>query len=128
LKLVELAIVMVLDNVEDEKTFSIFNFMKSKLHNHLTTHLSLMVRMHVYKFYKVETFLFYTINLKNPLTKVLKYEKFELPSVASFRNLRLIRIDYWHVFHLNKKKSCCNWKCSTWLIIWPWGLVENILL
>jgi hypothetical protein len=36
---------------------------------------------------------------------VLKYQKFELPSVESFRNLRLIRIDYWHVFHLNKKKK-----------------------
>jgi hypothetical protein len=35
---------------------------------------------------------------------VLKYQKFELPSVESFRNLRFIRIEYWHVLHLNKKK------------------------
>jgi hypothetical protein len=33
LKLVELAIVMVLGNVEDERTFSTFNFMKLKFHN-----------------------------------------------------------------------------------------------
>jgi hypothetical protein len=40
--------------------------------------------------------------MKTPLPKMLKYEKFELFNVESFRNLRLIRIDYWHVFHLNK--------------------------
>jgi hypothetical protein len=45
LKFVELAIIMVLGSVEDERTFSIMNFMKSKLHNHLTTHLHLVVRM-----------------------------------------------------------------------------------
>jgi hypothetical protein len=33
LKLVELTIVMVLGNVEDERTFSTFNFMRLKLHN-----------------------------------------------------------------------------------------------
>ncbi len=33
LKLVELAIIMVLGNVEDEKTFSTFNFMRLKFHN-----------------------------------------------------------------------------------------------
>lgn len=38
LKLVELVIIMVLGNVEDEKTFSIINFMKSKLCNCLIVH------------------------------------------------------------------------------------------
>jgi len=33
LKLVELTIVMVLGNVEDERTFSTFNFMRLKFHN-----------------------------------------------------------------------------------------------
>ncbi len=47
--------------MEDEKTFSIVNFMKSKLHNHLTFHLNLVIIMHVQNFYKLETFPFYTI-------------------------------------------------------------------
>ncbi len=32
-KLVNMEIVMVFDSVEDENTFSIVNFLKSKLHN-----------------------------------------------------------------------------------------------
>jgi hypothetical protein len=43
LKLVELVIIMVLGNVEDERTFSIINFMNSKLCNHLIVHLDLVV-------------------------------------------------------------------------------------
>jgi hypothetical protein len=34
----EIAIVMVVGNVEDERTFSIVNFMKSTFLNHLATH------------------------------------------------------------------------------------------
>jgi hypothetical protein len=45
-KLVELAIVVVLGNVEDELTFYTVTFMKSKLRNRLTTNLDLVVRMH----------------------------------------------------------------------------------
>ncbi len=40
---VEIAIVMVVGIVEDEKTLSIVSFMKSKLYNCLTTHLDLVV-------------------------------------------------------------------------------------
>jgi hypothetical protein len=40
---VEITIVMVVGTMEDENTFSIVNFMKFKLHNHLTTHLDLDV-------------------------------------------------------------------------------------
>jgi hypothetical protein len=38
LKLVELTIIMVLGNVEEERTFSIFNFMKLKFHNWFSFH------------------------------------------------------------------------------------------
>jgi hypothetical protein len=61
LKLVQIAIVMVVGSVEDEKTLSIVRFMKSKLGNCLTTHLDLVVQMYAQKFYKLETSPFYTI-------------------------------------------------------------------
>lgn len=61
LKLVELAIVMVLGSVENEKTFSIINFMKFNLCNHLTFHLDLVIILHAQKIYKLETFPLYTI-------------------------------------------------------------------
>ncbi len=59
-KLVQLCMVMIIGNVEDEKTFSNMSFMKNKLHNHLTTHLDLVVRMDAQNFYSLETFPFYT--------------------------------------------------------------------
>ncbi len=55
-KLVKLAIVIIVSNVEDEETFSIINFMKYKFCNHLTIHLDLVVQMHAREFYKLETF------------------------------------------------------------------------
>ncbi len=51
LELVELVIVMVLGSVEDERTFSILTFMKSKLRNRLTTHLDLVVKMYAQDFF-----------------------------------------------------------------------------
>ncbi len=45
-KLVEIAIVMVLGNVEDECTFFIMTFMKWKLYNWLTTNLDLVICMY----------------------------------------------------------------------------------
>jgi hypothetical protein len=50
LKLVEIAIVMVLGNMEDERTFSMIRFIKSKFYNYLTTHLDLVVRMYAQQF------------------------------------------------------------------------------
>jgi hypothetical protein len=44
-KLVELAMVQVVGSVEDEPCFSTLAFMKSKLHNILTTHFPLVVCM-----------------------------------------------------------------------------------
>jgi hypothetical protein len=60
LKLMEIAIIMVVGNVEDERTFSIVNFIKSTFFNCLATHLDLVVQIYVQKFYRLETFLFYT--------------------------------------------------------------------
>ncbi len=55
LKLVEIVTIIVVRNVEDKKTFSTISFMKSKLHNCLTTHLDLVVQMYIQAFYKLET-------------------------------------------------------------------------
>ncbi len=60
-KLVDMEIVMVFDNVEDEKIFSIVNFLKSKVHNLLATDLDLVVCMDVQQFYGIKTFPFYSI-------------------------------------------------------------------
>jgi hypothetical protein len=59
LKLVELAIIMVLGSVEDERTFSNVNFLKSKLQNQLTIHLDLVVKMFAQKNYHMDSFPFY---------------------------------------------------------------------
>ncbi len=55
LKLVEIVTIIVVCSVEDKKTFSTISFMKSKLHNCLTTHLDLVVQMYIQTFYKLET-------------------------------------------------------------------------
>jgi hypothetical protein len=60
LNLVEMAIVMILNNVEDKRTFSIVSFTKSKLHNCFTIHLELVVKMYAQQFYKLKIFPFYT--------------------------------------------------------------------
>ncbi len=46
-KLVELAIVVVLRDVENKCTFSTITFMKFKLRNHLRIDLNLVVNMYV---------------------------------------------------------------------------------
>ncbi len=45
-RLVKLVIVMVLGNVEDERTFFTLTFIKTKLKNWLTTHLDFVVTMY----------------------------------------------------------------------------------
>ncbi len=57
-RLIELAIIMVLGNVEDERTFSTITFMKSKLRNQLTTHLDFVVRMYAQEFLTFQNFPF----------------------------------------------------------------------
>jgi hypothetical protein len=48
--------VQVIGNVEDESCFSTLAFMKSKLHNILTTHLPLVVRMFAQHVYTINNF------------------------------------------------------------------------
>jgi hypothetical protein len=56
LKLAEIATVLVLGSVEDERTFSTLSFMKDKLCNRLQTHLPLAVSMHGQNFYDINSF------------------------------------------------------------------------
>jgi hypothetical protein len=51
--------VVVLGSVEDEHVFSNLSFVKSKLRNHLTIRLNLIVWMCVQSFYNLESFPFY---------------------------------------------------------------------
>jgi hypothetical protein len=51
LKLVKIAMVQVLGSIKDKIYFSDLNFIKSKLHNWLTTHLNLVVKMFAQNFY-----------------------------------------------------------------------------
>jgi len=61
-KLVEFAIGVIRGNVEDECTFSTIIFMKSKLRNHLTTNLDLVVSMYVQCVFILQTFPFHIAN------------------------------------------------------------------
>ncbi len=56
--LVEVAVVMVLKNMEDKCYFPTLSFMKSKLWNQLTTHLDLVVKIFVYDHYILDAFPF----------------------------------------------------------------------
>jgi hypothetical protein len=62
LKLVELAIVIILGNVEDGRTFSTINSIKFKLHDYLIVHLNFVFKMYAQEFYKFKTFCFYKLN------------------------------------------------------------------
>jgi hypothetical protein len=48
--------VQVVGSVEDERRFFVVTLMKSKLHNKLTTHLSLIVHMFAECFYTIHNF------------------------------------------------------------------------
>jgi hypothetical protein len=61
MKLIELAIVQVIGNLEDEKTFSILFFMKSKLWNHFAWHLDIAICMFAQDFFTKETFPFHCV-------------------------------------------------------------------
>jgi hypothetical protein len=51
IKLAEITIILVLVFVKDECTFNIMAFMKTKLHNQLSTHLDLCTRFHTQHFF-----------------------------------------------------------------------------
>jgi len=55
-KLAEMALVHVLGSVEDERTFSVLNFLKSKLKNNLEDHLQLVVGMFSQSIFTLENF------------------------------------------------------------------------
>jgi hypothetical protein len=54
----EMAVVMVLGSVQDERTFSMMSFMKSKLRNRLTTNLPLVCAFKNQNFFTLDTFPF----------------------------------------------------------------------
>ncbi len=60
-KLVKLCMVMVLGNMEDERTFSNMAFIKKKLQNCLTTHLNFVVWMYAQKFNDLKKCFFYLV-------------------------------------------------------------------
>ena len=56
LKIAEVAAITVMDSIEDERTFSTLNYMKSKVRNNLDDHLDLVVYMFGQSFYDLKTF------------------------------------------------------------------------
>jgi len=55
-KLAEIAMVEVLESIEDERTFNNLSFMKNKLWNQLTTRLELCVKMFSENFFALSNF------------------------------------------------------------------------
>jgi hypothetical protein len=55
-KLTKLAMVQIINIMEDERCFSTLAFMKSKVHNKLITHLPIVVHMLAQQFYTLENF------------------------------------------------------------------------
>ncbi len=58
MKLVELAIVQIINNIQDERTFSSLTFMKFKFWNQLVGHLNIVIRMFTQDFFIKDSFLF----------------------------------------------------------------------
>ncbi len=54
MKLVELIMVQILDNVKDERCFSTLAFMKSKLRNRFIIHVLIVLHMFAQQFYTLE--------------------------------------------------------------------------
>ncbi len=136
---------MVVNNVEDEKNFSTINFMKSKLHNHLTTHLNLVVWMYAQKFYKLKIFPFYT-TIKEWGKKKLHYgEQSTWLEIWAFQNLwfcgyiiKCKRYGVFTIFASTKLKEflyqslqcvCLNFRGTIWVgkPLTQVGFYSNIL-
>jgi hypothetical protein len=58
IKLVQMAIVQIIGNIKNERTFSTLTFMKSKLWNCLVGHLNIVIHMFVQKNFIKDTFPF----------------------------------------------------------------------
>lgn len=56
MKIAEIAIVMVLRSVQDERTFNTLSFMNTKVRNQLTTHFPIVIRMKCRSFYNLFDF------------------------------------------------------------------------
>jgi hypothetical protein len=56
MKLAKIAMGQMINSIKDERCFNNLDFIKSKLHNWLTTHLDLMVWMFAQQFYMLEKF------------------------------------------------------------------------
>jgi hypothetical protein len=56
MKLVELAIVQIIDNVENEKTLSMLTFMTLQFYNHLVGHLNIVIQMITHDFLFIKKF------------------------------------------------------------------------
>jgi hypothetical protein len=54
--IIEIAVVMVLGSMEDERSFSTVSFMKSKLRNRLTNNLGLVVAFKSQRFFDLGSF------------------------------------------------------------------------
>jgi len=61
MKFIELAIVQVMDSVEDERTFFTLFFIMSKLQNYLVGHLNIAIHMFSQDFFTKETFPFHHV-------------------------------------------------------------------
>jgi len=58
LKFIELSMAMIMGNIENEKCYFNLGFMINKLKNRLRTHLNLVVKMVVHKFFTLNIFPF----------------------------------------------------------------------
>ncbi len=56
IKLVKIAMLQVLESIENERTFSNLSFMKNKLQNQLIIHVDLCVRMFSHNFFILSNF------------------------------------------------------------------------
>jgi hypothetical protein len=59
MKVAKLAMVQITRSVEDERIFSTFSFMKTRLWNRLCEHLDLVVCIYVQPFYPVDAFAYH---------------------------------------------------------------------
>lgn len=59
MSLAKLAIVQVISNIEDERTFSTLSLIKSKFQNWPLEHLNTIIHMYAQQFYSLETFSFH---------------------------------------------------------------------
>jgi len=65
MKLVELAIVQIINNIEDEKTLSTLTYMKLQFYNHLVGHLNIVIQMFTHDFLFIKIFFPFQVTIIN---------------------------------------------------------------